>query len=177
MSRRTKLIILAIFLALLAMPIWHVASNWNPPNPLRFRLLSKQSLPVKDGRKEVRLEVEVLNTTTAPRYLYHAYVKQVEEPLDPFMPSMLLEPRLLIPAGGILRVRAESWCLTEEDITPGPSNVCYLQNSTARERLVSWYGSMIQHFPDTFRSRIEPSLSSECIAPLETTPQDSILSP
>jgi hypothetical protein len=61
MSRRTKLLVTAVFLVLLAVPAVYLVLSWAPPSPLRFRVLSER---VEHSGKPVKiLEIEVLNTS------------------------------------------------------------------------------------------------------------------
>ena len=74
MSRRTKLIIFAVFLVLLAVPAAHVARIWSVHEPLRFRLVS-QSGPVmvttpSGDEEELRYEIEATNVTDVPIEIY-----------------------------------------------------------------------------------------------------------
>ncbi|RBP36969.1 hypothetical protein DES53_115110 [Roseimicrobium gellanilyticum] len=66
MSRRAKLIILAIFLVLLAIPAAYVALTWSPGNPLRFRLEPDTSQ--KDGGTFI-IAIENTSATTV-EFLY-----------------------------------------------------------------------------------------------------------
>jgi hypothetical protein len=65
MSRRTKVILLAIFVVLLGLPTIYVALTWHPPNPLRFRLLAVYpDGTLSGGEKLLRIRIE--NTSIAP---------------------------------------------------------------------------------------------------------------
>ncbi|RBP36956.1 hypothetical protein DES53_11597 [Roseimicrobium gellanilyticum] len=71
MSRRTKVLITALFLALLSVPIVYAIVAWSPERPLRFRVIPD------DGRyREYRYDnsmrvydVEVVNTSAAAIHL------------------------------------------------------------------------------------------------------------
>lgn len=72
MSRRTKLLITAVFLVLLAVPVVYVAISWHPPNPLRFRLQSSVSDSEVMGGPALAgyfiVQVSIENRTPFPMY-------------------------------------------------------------------------------------------------------------
>jgi hypothetical protein len=68
MSRRAKLIITAVFLALLAIPLAYVALTWTTPNPLRFHSVSNHD-PLK-AEALCRIELVVENTSDLPVHLF-----------------------------------------------------------------------------------------------------------
>jgi hypothetical protein len=72
MSRRTKLIILALFLVLLAIPAACVALTWSPDDTLRFRIdhLVPPSTEHPDAYRKLRVSIE--NTSSAPVHFYGA---------------------------------------------------------------------------------------------------------
>lgn len=74
MSRRTKLIILGIFLVLLAIPVVYVAISWHPSNSLQFRLKSIVVFPEDKSDPGVRrislCVVTVENRHSFPMYFY-----------------------------------------------------------------------------------------------------------
>ncbi|MEZ0275295.1 MAG: hypothetical protein ACAH88_10355 [Roseimicrobium sp.] len=121
MSRRTKLIITAIFLVLLGIPLAHVFWSWRPENPLCFSIVA-QTLPSfgHGPFRERVLVVEVRNTSHVPVYLSdakllafnpsrgrrHVFVELEKFLLGPGSTSAYdpFKPRLApIPPGGIRR--------------------------------------------------------------------------
>jgi hypothetical protein len=73
MSRRTKLLITALFIVLLGIPLAYVALTWSPENPLRFSIVTQALPPAGDERPRERvLVVEVRNTSSVPVYLSDA---------------------------------------------------------------------------------------------------------
>jgi hypothetical protein len=67
MSRRTKLIILVVFLALLGIPVAYVALTWSPNNLLRFVLVEPPTTIIDpDGNSRRLLKIRVENTGTLP---------------------------------------------------------------------------------------------------------------
>ncbi|QIF01951.1 hypothetical protein [Roseimicrobium sp. ORNL1] len=69
MSRRTKLIIAALFLVLLAVPAAYVALTWHPAFPLRFHLESIDSEPLEEDPRYRGLRVRVENTSPIPVHI------------------------------------------------------------------------------------------------------------
>jgi hypothetical protein len=68
MSRRAKLIIVAIFLALLSVPAVYLGLTWHPQNPLRFITTPGEHAPVALG-SEVMVPLTIENTSRAPIHL------------------------------------------------------------------------------------------------------------
>jgi hypothetical protein len=77
MSRRTKLLITALFLVLLGIPTVYVALTWHAAEPFRFRYLGRGEVvmhpedPFGDGPNVpmVPIFIEVQNTRSHPVYL------------------------------------------------------------------------------------------------------------
>ena len=77
MSRRTKLIILALFLALLSIPGIYIALSWNPPNPFEFSYVGRGAPVMHNFDPRYGEEVlcvpflfEVRNTRPYPIHLW-----------------------------------------------------------------------------------------------------------
>lgn len=67
MSRRTKLIITALFLVLVSIPVVYVVLTWSPAEPLRFRVVGDRTVETpRDGRTRRVLEIEIENTSMVP---------------------------------------------------------------------------------------------------------------
>jgi hypothetical protein len=171
MSRRAKLILLGILLILLAIPTWHVASNWAPANPLRFRLVSRTPLRDKDGFRYERLDFEVLNTTTARRYLGPTTL-QYPNPMgaDPFSPH-IFEIGTEIPAGGTGRGAVIRRWPKEESPDLGPLEVVCAHFYPFRLRVVGWYWSLTAHLPDSLKPPFSTSPFTQSTVPLEISPE------
>jgi hypothetical protein len=113
MSRRTKLIITAIFLVLLSIPAIHLARIWHPKNPLRFQLAEHaegwESDPPSVGTYTT-IYIKVTNTSAASIYLDTAELMSDDTPPGE-NPSMgylhLMLPKDLeshVKAGGELMI-------------------------------------------------------------------------
>lgn len=71
MSRRTKLVIAAIFLLLLAIPVAYVALTWRTPNPLRFQVIRYHDPLKAEALGKIELRVE--NTSDLPVHLFPGF--------------------------------------------------------------------------------------------------------
>ncbi|QIF01962.1 hypothetical protein [Roseimicrobium sp. ORNL1] len=168
MSRRIKFILLSIFLLLLAIPAWHVGSNWNPPNPLRFRLVSRENVREIDGRVMERVEVEVLNTSTSPRYIQATMLKRVHESYDPFL--TVFDSGTVIPAGGTLRGGASLPLAQGDSTEPAPLEIACYQASIARHRLLPWYLWLWTRLPEFLKLHLwVPDIYVVSKMPLESS--------
>jgi hypothetical protein len=79
MSRRTKLIIAALFLVLLAIPVGYVILTWSTPDPLRFRMVSYEDLSDgASGGYRGKLNLMVENTSSVPVHIHSAIVQKVD---------------------------------------------------------------------------------------------------
>ncbi|QIF01957.1 hypothetical protein [Roseimicrobium sp. ORNL1] len=164
MSRRTKLILLGIFLVLLAIPVWHVASNWNSPNPLRFRLVSRE----KDGKYSERVVIEARNTSTSARCIQSVVLQRVQEPYPPFLGVIELGP--VIPAGGTLRGSTSVPLSNRASTEPEALEVTYFQASIARRKMLQWYGSILTRLPKfQHKPLLRPSIYVESEVTLESS--------
>ncbi|MEZ0275646.1 MAG: hypothetical protein ACAH88_12140 [Roseimicrobium sp.] len=66
MSRRTKLIITALFLVLLGIPAAYVAITWHPANPLRFHLVEQKEIERMGVAGDGIFVITVMNTSNVP---------------------------------------------------------------------------------------------------------------
>ncbi|QIF01965.1 hypothetical protein [Roseimicrobium sp. ORNL1] len=173
MSRRTKLILLGIFLLLLAIPVWHVGSNWNPPSPLRFRLVSRDTPSEIDGIWSEWVEVEAFNTSSAPRYIEMVTLKRVKGPdnsFDPFVPS-IISSGTVIPAGGTVRGGGSLSVSKEGSTEPDTLEIVYFQASTVRHQALEGYYSFLARLPEPLQELLSwSSVCTESKAPLEESP-------
>ncbi|QIF01973.1 hypothetical protein [Roseimicrobium sp. ORNL1] len=183
MPRRIKLILLGVVLFLLAIPIWHVGSNWAPAEPLRFRLINREkhaeSTWQATGHRIEKVEIEVRNTSTAPRAMQSAYLRWFSRKNHVILPyHSLLDPFAqvpVIPPGG-------TWCGTcelflplseseSENNDPGYVQVDYTHASTFRRRVFTWYYSLcVRYFPQSPRLRASVSEYTSSTATLENFP-------
>lgn len=120
MSRRTKLLFLAVFLVLLAIPAAYVALTWHPAFPLRFHLESIDEKLVEDDPRYRSLRIRVENASSIP-IQFHGGSLLTNFPTDVFSgPEGFLMPcqysyshnniwwsdeSLIIPAHGTLHIR------------------------------------------------------------------------
>jgi hypothetical protein len=104
MSRRTKLLITALFLVLLAIPVWHLVDTWHPPSPLRFRHVGERL-----DEKEHVLAMEVQNTSHATvMFLVGSFYEnddsRIEEPAFTSAWGRKLDEAVFIPPGGSVEI-------------------------------------------------------------------------
>lgn len=98
MSRRVKLIIAAIFLALLSIPAIYLGVTWHPQSPLRFSAAPGGHAPVLlDGQVMVHLNIE--NTSRAPVHLLVATLFEPDHPGKSDENLGVITPELQINSG------------------------------------------------------------------------------
>ncbi|MEZ0277254.1 MAG: hypothetical protein ACAH88_20245 [Roseimicrobium sp.] len=151
MSRRTKLIILAIFLVLLAIPAAYVICTWHPENPLRFHPVEQVEIEPLGVAKDRVFAVSVENTSHAPVRLVLAFpswrsrIHEGREDLGVIRPSYQEhdfrsdKEYLLIPP------RTSRRCTVRvqlEDVTSFPSTETGMQTS------YYWYSDTRGHLVD-----------------------------
>jgi hypothetical protein len=98
MSRRTKLLITALFLVLLAIPTVYITFTWNPQEPWRARIVEVQD---EQGGEKKKLVIEVENISSVPLCIYIAVVEGPSAPPDQSFPPSLepLGPTAPSPPG------------------------------------------------------------------------------
>lgn len=74
MSRRTKLLIIGLFLVPLGIIVAHGILTWRPENPLRFRVVTIQGAPARFAEYTTQLGVHVENSSSATIYLKSAHI-------------------------------------------------------------------------------------------------------
>jgi hypothetical protein len=90
MSRRTKLLITALFLVLMSIPVIHLTRTWQPENPLRFHVVGERIGEVPPYREKIRvLTLEIENTSAASVVLGYGYVEPAEAQERPRILGML----------------------------------------------------------------------------------------
>ncbi|RBP36991.1 hypothetical protein DES53_115132 [Roseimicrobium gellanilyticum] len=100
MSRRTKLIILGLFLVLLAIPAIYVALTWRISRPVHFRLMHLYPEEHQDefGFRMVRMRVE--NTNSMPIHVYFVRLEFTgDTPELTMIPPGTIDPRHQKEAG------------------------------------------------------------------------------
>ncbi|QIF01988.1 hypothetical protein [Roseimicrobium sp. ORNL1] len=106
MSRRTKLLITALFLVLLGILAVYLFQSWKPENPLRFQVVSVTSPTPATGRQyhPYLLEFTVTNTSRVPMTLHFA---RPAFPHPTGKPDYLLDHTsdFKIPAGRTVRFK------------------------------------------------------------------------
>jgi hypothetical protein len=168
MSRRAKQIILGIFLLLLVIPAWHVGSNWNPPSPLRFRLVRHAILSDGRGSQLEEFEIEVLNTSTTPRFMkYAAFRGSTVFSFDPAHPNVMGQG-IVLPAGGTRRGITQIW--VEGVAEPRSMAIDYSEASTTRLWVLSKHWSLVNYLPKSQQERFRLPILTESTVPLEMSP-------
>jgi hypothetical protein len=164
MSRRTKFIILGIFLVLLAIPAVYAVLTWQPENPLHFRIVKDQGpqeafLP-RSGLAQAFV-VEVRNASSVPVELFgmllyqqtsaakssRAMIGEIghESLLPPGFTSSGsydLEP---IPPGGTAYYMAQ--VAEGMDIRHGKVEVFYTWVSLTKGNCMRWTNQMVNLLP------------------------------
>jgi hypothetical protein len=176
MSRRTKLIITALFLVLLGIPTIYVVLTWHAVNPLRFRLVSPPPKPGDDRPRTMEFEVE--NTSAASIHVLIALWDESPEPgkLGALRGSLLsrLNPgpdglvRLTVPARSTLRFVSEIEYMSDtEGLHVESAQIQYGWFSHPKyltSRALDWISSFLPESPQRHYYMYNPD---EDIAPLE----------
>jgi hypothetical protein len=81
MSRRTRIIILLLFLTLGGIPLVYVAPSWSPKDPIRFQVVGFKKNLHRTARTEEEgmLEVTLENTSPYPIHIYNASLFRDED--------------------------------------------------------------------------------------------------
>ncbi|QIF01966.1 hypothetical protein [Roseimicrobium sp. ORNL1] len=163
MSRRTKLIITALFLVLLAIPVVYAVLTWRPQNPLRFRQLGESVLRDETGKVYYsRKLLEVRNISVAPVLcLSGTYSWESPEGEGTFFASWSLggstiEERF-IPPGGAIQIELD------------PPNLMPAEYSKHRQAGEQRSGEGRVHY--RWGSRVQASTSSACLWISEKLPE------
>ena len=181
MSRRTKLIILALFLVLLAIPTAYLALTWSPDNPLRFRLVS-QKISVDDPFKHLSMQVEVQNTESVAIYLNEVEFSARWKPGasgDTVLP--VFAQRLLLHESGspahwpyIIAPNSSHQFTTgvdgydEKTVDMDSAEIRYEFRSDSKHCATELYDRIFRHIPESIGQHIpRPSLDNAAAAPLE----------
>jgi hypothetical protein len=181
MSRRTKFLITALFLVLLAIPVAYVAYTWEPANPLRVRVLRIDTPSVHSGEPSHRMvHLEMRNSSSAATIrlgyagVFHKSGNAfIVTSLDEFIvsPEELVEfggallasshkKEVVIPPQGSFLVRAH---LPLSEAETGPLEDCtvaYGYSSTTRFRILRFYRGMADLLPLSWRKHIFPDPGS-----------------
>jgi hypothetical protein len=184
MSRRTKLLITALFLVLLAIPIAYVALTWTVKKPLRVRYVGlgepEMSLlsPFNSRRTLlVPVQLELENTAFAPIYISQVTLdldgtRGLADPLQVFAGDEPLSPGP-IPVGGFMRGQALVTPETARSIQVSEMQLHYEWVTTTNMRVREWLMKAGDHYhSDTLYDMSVSPLQSDLI-PVEnasTTP-------
>lgn len=77
MSRRTKLLVTAVFLMLLAVPVAYIFLTWHPENPLRFEVVEHapgMETEVDTESAYTTIYVKITNTSSSTIHTYSDFV-------------------------------------------------------------------------------------------------------
>ncbi|RBP36931.1 hypothetical protein DES53_11572 [Roseimicrobium gellanilyticum] len=187
MSRRTKLIILALFLVLLAIPMAYVTLTWRPVDPLRFRMLNIETPskfhPLEVAHRVLYLEVENTASTTvrmgSAMIMHGAEVHEIQprtgkrtilldRVVNGAISTDMMEDVVLPPRGrwqGRIHLPftvEETWPLEE-------SAVGYNYVSSSRHRVLSWYRSLRLLLPKSWSKQLPEPEVHRAAAPLEAS--------
>jgi hypothetical protein len=90
MSRRTKIILTALFLVLLGIPAAYIVLTWRLENPLRFRVVGEclEHMPPYEGQLRV-LTVEIENTSAATVGIRGCYLGDAADTPKPILLGMM----------------------------------------------------------------------------------------
>jgi hypothetical protein len=145
MSRRTKLLILAIFLVLMAIPAVHFYFHWRPENPLRFQLVKAGSSSPLNPHDQ-RVPVIVRNSSATPIHLQFAFITtNKSEQVG------VIEPRVwfgsntnneVVPPYGTLEMYGPAMNWSADALSLGDLHVVYSWDSNLRYWAKSLYGDL-----------------------------------
>jgi hypothetical protein len=135
MSRRTKLLIAALFLVLLSIPVGYILLTWSPANPLRFRLIGPEPSAGQVVNETTWYEIEVRNTSCVDIQMFDTNVISLDPTGKPLRSIGTLQTRTTsplyywgytsVPAYGTIRSRT---LIADQDIpyiTAGDVRVNY----------------------------------------------------
>ncbi|RBP36940.1 hypothetical protein DES53_11581 [Roseimicrobium gellanilyticum] len=184
MSRRSKLLITALFLVLLGIPIGYVLYGWNVPEPLRFRVVAHEvepEVPVPETTHHLRIEVQ--NTSSVPVYLASGVLFHDKTAAAMYRPWMQLtsldsEDGLLpefdgirepvyIPAHGTWRGRARGRRPNADVVDLSQLTMRYQYASPPRLEILHRYWSACLYLSDSIKQRFDVEFYQRATAPVE----------
>lgn len=161
MSRRTKLIITALFLVLLGIPSIYIPITWRPETPLRIHLVDiHEQNEIKEGQPHRSVEIEVENTSMVPIHLGSITIHRetgTEHPDLPIgvvelasastYPTRDIDGHPIIPAHGRWRgkVLVPQYWLSELSDKETFLQISWM--SRTRYRIMDIYWSLAKHLP------------------------------
>ncbi|QIF01948.1 hypothetical protein [Roseimicrobium sp. ORNL1] len=172
MSRRIKLIILAIFLVLLAIPTVHFYLHWRPRNPLHFQLVNVEPPVAGDPRYARTARIVVHNTCGTPIHLEFSEVTNSDARgygYGQIYPELRVGPHLedtIVPSHGSVAMTS-TWFLGVPGNTPPADDlkVKYTWNSDLKWRTRRLYQQLFDLAPNFFAGKL-PAIVTD----LDTTP-------
>jgi hypothetical protein len=170
MSRRTKLLITALFLVLLMVPTVYVWAYWHPANPLRFQIGKAEPEYPDDPLSFLKARVLVTNTSGTPIHLQSAVLDDGNQELGSVEPQMW--PRSkdyneVIPAHGTLELTSSLyWSASQESSIPS-LQVYYYWDSSLKYRATRWCYHLRNRSPEFLQRRFPYINSYEDTIPLE----------
>ncbi|QIF01960.1 hypothetical protein [Roseimicrobium sp. ORNL1] len=175
MSRRTKLVLLGIFLVLLAIPAVYFVLNWQPEKPLRFRLVSgaDAGTGLPEGN---RLVFEIENTSAVPVYLEGIRLVQGGDEanrhsrLGSFSSRMSSSNPTKIPAHGAVPLKGEVVYIQESRKVPMERFwIEYRWTSQPKFLVATPLKRLRLHLPTSIASQMPAVSASVDVTPLEVS--------
>ncbi|QIF01964.1 hypothetical protein [Roseimicrobium sp. ORNL1] len=176
MSRRTKLIITALFLVLLVIPVVYVILSWNPHEPWRARLVAVQD---HQGGEKKEVVIEVENISSVPLCIYIATLDGPGVPPEQSFP-LLLEPlgptapsppelggqySLHVPPREVQRLHVSVSMADLETVPASARSVDLLWASGTKHRTIAGLLWLQRHLPSSSEDYVPfPSLGGSTLA-------------
>jgi hypothetical protein len=176
MSRRTKLIVIVLFLILAAVPAAYVMLTWHIPPPLKFRALAyTPDVDQPEAPWNIRgtLTLEIENTSHVPVHVASAGVgSRTQGNVVFFNPDTPLESHsIVIPGKSVVRARS-SWQM-HKMFSPGfdGAGADYEWSTRPRSDLVRLYEWVMEKIPADKSRRPPDSKWYEGTTPLVPPPK------
>ncbi|RBP36943.1 hypothetical protein DES53_11584 [Roseimicrobium gellanilyticum] len=183
MSRRTKLLILGVFLVLLSIPVIHLARTWEVEYPLRFRLVEERARPPGDLEREFIVEVRnrsatrvVLSTAGLNWLNTGAHVDGATYASFPFLRDRVIPPHYTpakpaaftsIPSRGKVYYTAIVRGGERDILERSPLNIYYFYQTAFQHRLKQLGDRLSPYSPVFIRGRVTLPTWRHGDAPLE----------
>jgi hypothetical protein len=170
MSRRTNLIIAAIFLVLLAIPVAYIALTWSPKNPFRVRLISMEMPEEQDPFKAMTMHMEVENTSSVSIHFGDAAFRARRKDgakSAPIFQRILLYSQddpdrwmYTIAPHSRRRFSAEVTDYDHATVDLDSAEMVYLYESHTKRRIVELLSRALEYGPDWFKEHL-PEIFSD----------------
>jgi len=184
MTRRSKLLITALFLVLLGIPIGYVFYGWNIPDPLRFQMVAHKTEPeVPVPVTMHHLQIEVRNTSSVAVYLASGVLFRDKANAAMYNPWTSLEPPdsltgltldfngirepIYIPAHGTWRGRARGRRPNADVVDLSQLTMRYQYASPPRLEILRRYWSACLYLSDSIKQRFSVDAYQHATAPVE----------